>query len=111
MLHPEECTWQNYRLPTGILPQAYRLTLEAILVEGYNATGYLEIDMYSAEPTQCIVLHAMGMTIDSATAVFADGSQYEGGCTHVAAFTYRAVPASSMTFSSLKTELRIPVDD
>ncbi|EIE20598.1 hypothetical protein COCSUDRAFT_44006 [Coccomyxa subellipsoidea C-169] len=78
MLHPEDCAWQNYRLPTGILPQAYRLTLEAILVEGYNASGYLEIDIYSAEPTQCIVLHAMGMTIDSATAVFADGSQYEG---------------------------------
>jgi len=74
-----DCFWNSYRLPTGVLPEAYRLTLEAILVEGYNATGYLEIDVVSAEPTQCVVLHAAQMTIDSATAVLDDGRNIEGG--------------------------------
>ncbi|KAK9917789.1 hypothetical protein WJX75_008280 [Coccomyxa subellipsoidea] len=77
LVDPGECAWSSYRLPTGVLPQAYRLTLEAILVYGYNVTGYLEIDISTAEPTQCVVLHAMGMTIDSTTAVYPNGSQGE----------------------------------
>ena len=83
LVDPGECAWSSYRLPTGVLPQAYRLTLEAILVDGYNVTGYLEIDISTAEPTQCVVLHAMGMTIDSTTAVYPNGSQGEGWCTHI----------------------------
>lgn len=65
----DACIWHNYRLPTHIIPQAYRLVLETILVEKSNVTGYIEIDISSDEPMQCIVLHATGMQIDSVTAI------------------------------------------
>ncbi len=84
LISPEDCLWHSYRLPTSILPWAYRLNLEVILVEGYNATGYLEIDIVAAKPTQCIVLHAVGIIIDSATVLLDDGSEMEGNLSHYA---------------------------
>lgn len=48
------------------------------MVDGYNATGYLEIDVSAAKSTQCIVLHAVGIDIDSATVLLDDGSEVEG---------------------------------
>lgn len=84
LVSPGDCLWHSYRLPTSVLPWAYRLTLEAVLVEGYNATGYLEIDIFAAKPMQCIVLHAVGMEIDSATVLLDDGSEVEGNPSRLA---------------------------
>ena len=75
----KSCSWGSYRLPTTVLPDAYRLTLQTILVENSAVTGSVEIDVHASEPVQCVVLHAVGMNISQISAISIDGSEQPGG--------------------------------
>ena len=48
--------------------QAYRTALQVEMVPPFNLTGSVEIDVHSSAPTHCVVLHAVGMELDSFTA-------------------------------------------
>ena len=72
------CTWQSYRLPTNVLPTAYRLTLQTLLEDQSNVTGRVEIDVDVTEPTNCVVMHAVGMTVSDIFAVSREGSEQQG---------------------------------
>ena len=61
-----------------MLPEAYRLTLQTVLEDQSNVTGGVEIDLIAIEPSQCIVMHAVGMTISDISAVSSDGSEQQG---------------------------------
>lgn len=74
----QNCSWQSYRLPTIVLPVAYRLTLQTVLEDQANVNGHVEIDMHAVQPTHCIVLHAVGMTVGAISAVTPDGAEQQG---------------------------------
>ena len=75
---PQNCTWQSYRLPTIVLPDAYRLTLQTVLEDQSTVTGRVEINLHSEEPTRCIVMHAVAMSIDSIMIISSEGSAQQG---------------------------------
>ena len=75
----QSCSWGSYRLPTTVLPDAYRLTLQTLLVENSVVTGSVEIDVHAVEPMHCVVLHAVGMTISQISSISIDGSEQPGG--------------------------------
>ena len=72
------CTWQSYRLPTSVLPIAYRITLQTMLVDQSNVTGRMEIYVNVTEPSTCVVMHAVGMTVFDIFAVSREGSEQQG---------------------------------
>lgn len=74
----QDCTWQSYRLPTNVLPTAYRITLQTVLEDQSNVTGRVEIDLDVAQPSTCVVMHAVGMTISDIFAVSREGSEQQG---------------------------------
>ena len=74
----QDCTWQSYRLPTNVLPTAYRITLQTVLEDQSNVTGRVEIDLDVARPSTCVVMHAVGMTISDIFAVSREGSEQQG---------------------------------
>ena len=74
----QDCTWQSYRLPTNVLPTAYRLTLQTLLEDQSNVTGRVEIDLDVAQPSTCVVMHAVGMTVSDILAVSREGSEQQG---------------------------------
>ena len=55
-----------YRLPTGVVPSAYRLRMEPDLGAARFA-GTVEIDVVLKEPTSAVVLNADGLEIDAPT--------------------------------------------
>ena len=59
--------------------QAYRTVLQVDMLPPYNLTGIVEIDMHSAPSTHCVVLHAVGMELDSLTALTSMGAELIGG--------------------------------
>jgi len=61
-----------------VLPEAYRLTLQTVLEDQSNVIGRVEIDLSAVEPSQCIVMHAVGMTISDISSVSSDGSEQHG---------------------------------
>jgi puromycin-sensitive aminopeptidase len=63
----------SFRLPTLVVPDAYRLKLEPDL-DAATFDGSLEIDVTIVEPTTVIVLNANDLEIDDASAKLADGT-------------------------------------
>ena len=61
-----------------MLPLAYRITLQTVLEDQSNVTGSVEIDLDVAEPTNCVVMHAVGMAVSDIFAVSPDGSEQQG---------------------------------
>ena len=61
-----------------MLPAAYRLTLQTVLEDQSNVTGRVEIDLNAVEPSHCIVMHAVGMSISDISAVSSEGSEEQG---------------------------------
>ena len=72
------CTWQSYRLPAVVLPDAYRLTLQTVLEDQSTVTGRVEINLHAEEPTHCIVMHAVAMSVDSISIISSEGSAQQG---------------------------------
>ena len=75
---PQNCTWQSYRLPTIVLPDAYRLTIQTVLEDQSTVTGRVEINLHAEEPIHCIVMHAVAMSIDSISIISSEGSAQQG---------------------------------
>ena len=65
----------SYRLPTTVLPRAYRLTLIPDLTAA-TFTGEVEIDVTVGSPTPDVVLNAAELEITSADAH--DGHGHDG---------------------------------
>ena len=61
-----------------MLPDAYRLTIQTVLEDQSNVTGRVEISLHSEEPTRCIVMHAVAMSIDSISIISSEGSALQG---------------------------------
>ena len=61
-----------------MLPIAYRITLQTVLEDQSNVTGRVEIDLDVAQPSTCVVMHAVGMTISDIFAVSREGSEQQG---------------------------------
>jgi hypothetical protein len=58
------CSWGEYRLPAGIVPQQYNLTLDASELEGSRLVeGTVAIALDVQQASRCVVLHAAGMQI------------------------------------------------
>ena len=41
-------------------------------------TGHVEINLHAEEPTHCIVMHAVAMSIDSISIISSEGSAQQG---------------------------------
>ena len=63
----------RYRLPTGVVPVAYRLRFEPNL-DAATFTGSVEVDVDVATATEVILLNAIELELDGASAVLADGT-------------------------------------
>jgi len=63
----------NYRLPGGVIPDAYRLRLSPDL-DAATFEGSVEIDVDLAAPASEIVLNALDLEIDDASVVEPDGT-------------------------------------
>lgn len=63
--------------------QAYRTVLQTDVLPPFNVTGSMEVDVHSSTPTHCVVLHAVGMELDSFTALTSTNPELEGGAQHV----------------------------
>jgi puromycin-sensitive aminopeptidase len=63
----------SYRLPTLVAPDAYRMRLATDL-DAATFDGTVEIDVDVTEPTSSIVLNALDLEIDVASAVLDDGT-------------------------------------
>jgi len=73
-------TTDPVRLPTTVVPSAYRLRLEPDL-DAASFTGTVEIDVDVVEPTATVVLNAYQLEIAPSVARAADGTSSEGGVT------------------------------
>ena len=65
---------KNFRLPRTVLPRAYRAEL-AVDLQHDTFEGTVAIDVTLAEPAAQVHLHAVGLTITTATAHVAGTSQ------------------------------------
>ena len=73
------CSWGEYRLPAGIVPQQYNLTLDASELEGSRLVeGTVAIALDVQQASRCVVLHAAGMQILEARLEGPEGEP--GGC-------------------------------
>lgn len=61
-----------------MLPTAYRITLQTVLEDQSNVRGRVEIDLDVAQPSTCVVMHAVGMAISDIFAVSRVGSKQPG---------------------------------
>ena len=59
------CQWDQWRLPGGIQPLAYSLSLNVQLEEPYTVTGTVQIQLSVTEDTPCVVLHTSRMNISA----------------------------------------------
>ena len=67
------CTWVGPRLPPGIAPLRYNLSLDVQMTEPYLVSGEEDIEIMVAHPTKCVVLHASEMTVTMASLGGHDG--------------------------------------
>jgi len=70
-------TVDKYRLPTHVVPSAYRLRLDPDLAAA-TFSGTVEIDVELSEPTSTIVLNAIDLDLDSAEVRGAHGTLVSG---------------------------------
>ncbi|HEV3329090.1 MAG TPA: M1 family metallopeptidase [Acidimicrobiales bacterium] len=63
----------RYRLPTGVVPVAHRLRFEPDL-DAATFTGTAEVDVVVVTATEKILLNAVELELDRASAVLADGT-------------------------------------
>jgi len=70
-------TNDKYRLPTHVVPSAYRLRLDPDLGAA-TYSGTVEIDLDSSEPTSTIVLNAIELELDTAEVRTAHGTVVTG---------------------------------
>ena len=59
------CQWDEWRLPSQVLPTAYDLSLNVQLEEPFIVTGKVQIQLNVSEATPCVVLHASRMNISA----------------------------------------------
>lgn len=58
-LSAELCSWQQFRLPGGVLPQQYNLSLQVQLEDPFLVEGRVDILLNISQPdVRCVVLHA-----------------------------------------------------
>ncbi|MGH8980119.1 MAG: M1 family aminopeptidase, partial [Acidimicrobiales bacterium] len=77
-VHDSTETTDPERLPTGVLPSAYRLRLDPDL-DSATFEGAVEIDVEVLHPTSTVVLHAHELEIAPATERDAKGEEQRGG--------------------------------
>ena len=61
-----------------MLPDAYRLTLQTMLEDQSTVTGRAEINLHAEEPTYCVIMHAVAMSIDFISIISSEGSAQQG---------------------------------
>ena len=73
------CDWNEYRLPAEVVPEHYRVRLNLPkLAAPWFVGGHVEIDVNldgASGPTDCVVLHAVGMELDAVRARQKEGQQ------------------------------------
>ena len=59
------CSWSEFRLPAGVAPSRYNLTLDVQMEPPYAVAGTvaIEVDISEGVSTRCIVLHAAEMEV------------------------------------------------
>ena len=59
------CSWSEFRLPAGVAPSRYNLTLDVQMEAPYAVAGTvaIEVDIAEGVSTRCIVLHAAEMEV------------------------------------------------
>jgi hypothetical protein len=62
----EACAWSQWRLPPGVVPSHYNLTLDVQMRFPWQVHGEVGIGVNVSRPTSCIVLHAARMQVTDA---------------------------------------------
>ena len=67
------CQWDEWRLPSGLKPIAYNVSLNVQLQEPFAVTGTVQIQLHVKEDTPCIVLHTSRMNISAVSLLDQEG--------------------------------------